>query len=185
MRKRRYEPLNADKLKDLQMQEYENALKVTGSVPKVADGGSLVATINVSSYGDFQCERITGKFSRLVDDGGGTANDDGSNHLTVQLRDGNSGLELFDSQIPMDLFLTPGSTRTLGVTTGAGGAALAPDAPINFPGFPFRHLFDANGTIVFDVRNLADWENTFTIVLWGTRILSPESVKGLRKLQAE
>lgn len=176
----RYDALNSAKIKNLQYKEYSNCVKVTGDVPKLSEGGSLVSTINISSYGDFYCKRITGHYSRLVANGA-AANDDGTNHLSCQLRDGSNGLELFDTHIPLDLFLSPGGVRSLGVTTGAGGTLLAKSEPLNFPGMPFVYQFSANSTIVFDMKNDSDWANKFTIVLWGTRILSASAVAGIQK----
>lgn len=180
----RYEPLNSAKIKQLQMTQFANCIKIEGTVPALAAGGSLVATTQVSSYGDFLMTAITGKFSRLSEDQQ-IVQDDGVSHLTMQLRDGSNGLELFDTQIPLDMFLTPGGVRTPNIIVAPAGLTVLADNPINFPGFPFRYMFQANSTVVMDMRNDSNYANTFVVALWGTRIISNAAVGGVSKLRSE
>lgn len=173
------QPLDASAMKDLQIKQYSNALFIEGTVPAVTAGGSLTATIAISNLGDFLIQRMTGNYTTLIDDGAGAANDDGTNHLTLQIRDGGNGLELFDDFIPLDLFMTPGRRRLMGVTTGAGAVAIEPAHQLHFPGFPFEYIFSANTEIVFALRNDATWLNRFQIALWGVRIKSAAAVRGI------
>jgi len=176
------QPLDSGSMKDLQIRQYTNGLFIEGSVPIVANGGSLTATISISNLGDFLCQRFTGNFTTLIEAAvPGSAVDDGTNHLTLQIRDGGNGLELFDDFIPLDLFLTPGRRRFMGVTTGAGAVTIEPGHELHFPGMPFEYLFSANSEIVFAIRNDANWINKFQIALWGIRIKSNIAVRNLDK----
>lgn len=175
--------LDSGAMKDIQIRQYANALYVEGSVPKAADGGSLTATISISNLGDFLCQRFTGNYTSLIAAAGGaTAEDDGVNHLSCQIRDGGNSLELFDDFIPLDLFLTPGRRRFAGVTTGAGAIAVEPAHELHFPGIAFEYLFSANSEIVFAFRNDSDWINKFQIALWGIRMKASAAVKGLDRV---
>lgn len=178
------QPLNSGAMKDLQIRQYQNALFIEGIVPEVAAGGSLTSTIAVSNLGDFLIQRITGNYTTLILENQ-SAVDDGVNHLTLQLRDGGNGLELFDSFIPLDLFLTPGRRRFMGVTTGAGAIAIEDAHELHFPGFPFEYIFSANTEIVFALRNDSTYANKFQIALWGVRIKSNAAVRGLSNIAAQ
>lgn len=170
--------LDAGKIKDLQMRQHFSAIIIQGTVPAVAAGGALTAKFNLASYGDFLCSDITGMYSSLVDSGAGAAVDDGTNHLSARLSDGQGGIQLFDDYIPLNLFLTPGRQRTMGVLLDAAGGVPPASLPLFFPK-QLVHLFPANNDIVLDVRNDSDWPNKFKIAFWGTRIKSFVSTRGI------
>lgn len=174
------QPLDAGAMKDLQIKQYSNALFIEGSVPAVTAGGSLTSTIAISNLGDFLCQRITGNYTTLIEEAAAPV-DDGTNHLSLQIRDGGNGLELFDDFIPLDLFMTPGRRRLMGVTTGAGAVAIEDAHELHFPGFPFEYIFSANTEIVFAFRNDSTYLNKFQIALWGVRIKIAAAVRGLSK----
>jgi len=169
--------INTGQIKDLQRKQHFNAIIIQGTVPKLANGGALTAKFNLASYGDFLCNDITGSYSSLVEDQA-AAVDDGVCHLSAKLSDGQGGIQLFDDFIPLNLFLTPGRQRTMGVLVDAAGGVPNVSLPMFFPKY-LVHLFPANNDIVLELRNDADWENTFKIAFWGTRIKQGLTTQGM------
>lgn len=172
--------VNIGKLKDLQTRQHFNVLKAEGSVPAVAAGGLLNITLNVSNEGDFFCQDITGSFSSLIEAAGPVVHDDGVSHLRAKIRDAGSGTDLFDDYIPLDLFLTPGRTRTAGVILAPAGLTVEPSNTVFIPK-RFVYVFRANTNIQIEVKNDANYANNFVIAFWGVRIKSPVAVAGLKK----
>jgi len=158
-----------DQIKDLQIKQYFNAIIVSGTVPKSTLGGTLTAKLNLTSSGDFLSNDVTGKYTTLVMDDESIV-DDGTNHLSCRITDSRNK-ELFDDFIPLDLFLTPGRVRTLGVLVDAAGGVPNPSSQMFFPK-KFSHLFSANNDIIFEFKNDSDAENTFNIAFFGERIKS-------------
>lgn len=163
-----FQAIDTGKIKDLQFRQYFNVLYVEGTVPKVADGGTLNTNLRVSSIGDFLVNDVTGQYTSFVDDNGQV--DDGENHLSVRITDGDRGREIFDDYIPLYLWLTPGRTRSSGILDITGARA-DPSQPLFYPK-PFPYCFGANTDILLEFKNDADWENYFKIAFWGTRVKS-------------
>lgn len=175
-------PINANKVKDIQIVQYANFIHVKGTCPKVDDGGTINALLKISNIGDFLTSKITGTFTSIVEDPNNAGNpaDDGTNHLSVKITDTGNSIELTDTHIPMDLFLTPGRVRKMGVNVDAAGAGIAPDPsqPLFWP-VNMEYIFAANTEINFEFKNDSDWANDFAICLHGTRIRSRISNSGI------
>lgn len=173
--------ISVGKLKDLQTRQHFNVLKAEGTVPALAAGGLLNISLNVSNEGDFFCQDITGSFTSLI---AGAApppsNDDGVNHLRAKIRDAGSGTDLFDDYVPLDLFLSPGRTRAAGVVTAPGALTVEASNPLFVPK-RFVYVFRANTNIQIEVKNDADYANSFVMAFWGIRIKSPAAVAGLKQ----
>lgn len=174
--------INIGKLKDLQQKQHFNVLKAEGTVPALAAGGLLNLSINVSNEGDFFCHDITGSFSTLIEAAGPVTQDDGVNHLRAKIRDAGSGTDLFDDFTPLDLFLSPGRTRTAGIIVAPAGLAVEPSNTVFFPK-RFVYVFRANTNIQIEVKNDANFANSFVLAFWGIRIKSPQAVAGLSRIQ--
>ena len=170
--------LDAGQLLDLQNKQYFNALYLEGEVPNTdTDGGQQAFTLNVSNLGHFLWLDVTGSYSRKVLDDQDVV-DDGTNHLRVQVRDGSNGLELFDDYIPLDLFLSPGGTRTMGVLVDAATGVPNASSQLFYPK-RVEYLFMSNSEIIFNFKNDSDYANKFKIALWGVRIKDSASTTGL------
>lgn len=170
--------VNIGKLKDLQSRQHFNVLKAEGTVPALAAGGLLNVSLNVSNEGDFFAQDITGSFTSLI--AAAPSSDDGVCHLRAKIRDAGSGTDLFDDYIPLDLFLTPGRTRAAGVVTAPGALTVNPSNSLFIPK-RFVYVFRANTNIQIEVKNDANFANSFVIAFWGMRIKSPIAVSGLKK----
>lgn len=166
--------INANAVKDLQITQHFNAIYIEGSVPALAAGGMLTATTKITSYGDFLCYRMTGKYSTLV---AGPA-DDGTCHLKMTIRDGTGGVDIFEDFIPLDLFCSPGRVRTMGVLADAAGGVPNPTQQLFYP-MPLEYIFRANNDLTLQVKNDATYANNFSIAFWGVRLKSPAAVRGL------
>lgn len=162
--------LDFPKLAEIQTRQTYNAVYIEGIVPAVADGGSAIATINISNRGPLRTERVTGEFSRLVSDGGNPAAavDDGANHLKCKITSQSSGNNLFEEFIPLSSFLTPGGQRTPGVLLDADGGTPDPSQQLFFP-MPLGYTWQPNDVITLEFTNDSDWPNTFKIAFFGIR----------------
>lgn len=125
--------------------------------------------LDIKADGHFNCELVTGNFTTLIDDPSnpGTTIDDGANHLTIQILDGSDELRLFDGQIPLDLFLTPG--RVL-----AAAPPIITGNPSNALFYPttFKHIFGAKGGIDLRFKNNSDVPNLVNLLFMGTKMLA-------------
>jgi len=138
------------------------------TVPPGANG--IDRELDIKADGHFKCEVVTGNFTTLIDDplNPGTTIDDGTNHLTVQILDGSNELRLFDGQVPLDLFLTP-------------GRVLSQPSPLVIAGNPsnalfyptgMKHIFGAKGSIDLRFRNNSTVANTVNLLFMGYKMLA-------------
>lgn len=146
----------------LQNLQYQEKLLLSDNVPA---GGQKMGSVNISSLGHFYCYFMTGHFETLYDDAGATK-DDGIVHLRSQMVDGSNMRPLFNDYIPLDLFLTPGRTKSADSTT------FATDAVANNLFYPqqFQYMFTVNSEILFDTKNDGEVEMNYEIVFHGVRL---------------
>ena len=131
----------------------------------VAANSTRLCKTNVSNYGHFFCQFITGTFSTL--DAGPA--DNLLNHLSGQLIDGAGQRKLFSDRIPFPLWLSPGRRKDVLVAGAAVGNNL-------FYPIEFEYLFTANSDILLDVSNNSAYANSFEICFHGIRIVSDMAV---------
>ncbi|MFA5211972.1 MAG: hypothetical protein WC406_01420 [Methanoregula sp.] len=155
--------LSAENLQDLQRRQYRECLIMRDLVPA---GGQHDGIIAVSSYGNFLCMAITGRYETLSNPGGAGIVDDGVCYLSGQLRDGSGGRPMFDQRIPFDLLLSPGRRKSALSTT----LLADPSAPPLFYPLEFMYLFPANNNIVMDAQNDSDTDLRYEICFHGIRI---------------
>ena len=120
----------------------------------VPAGGSALGQVEISADAHFDCLFMTGDFTTVSD---GTDVD--RCQISCKITDDGRNLVLFDSWIPLNLWLSPGRVRALGV---AGVASNNLFYPIEFP-----YLFMATSVIDFDFRSGALTDNTVNIMLHG------------------
>jgi len=126
------------------------------TVPGRSLGGSKLIVIDITSDAHFYSELLTITYNTLDDDG----NDDGVNHLSVKITDGEIRRELNTDFIDLAPFAVPGRQRTPGVPGDPGNE-------LHVAGFPWPYLWGANGSINLDTRNDSDSELTVTYQFHG------------------
>lgn len=172
----------------LQSEQYSEKIPLSDTIPA---GTTKLCKTNVSNLGHFLCMRVTGHFETLgkynvttgVIDATGPIVDDGICHLRATLQDGAGQRIMFSDYVPLDLFLSPGRTRSadalnnLIVKTNVGIAQNAPN--LFFPD-EFEYLFSANSDILMSIKNDSNVDLDVDIVFHGVRILSRRTVSGVR-----
>lgn len=158
------EKINIEQLLNIQQGQYQEKLLLEGTIG--ADT-SLLTRVNISSLGSFICLFMTGSFTTLTNDGG-DIKDNGVVSLSAKMSDGSNQRSLFNDFIPLDLFLSPGRSKSALSTT-----VLTTDDQSNslFYPQPFQYIFRRTSEILFDVKNTANTENSFKISFHGIRAL--------------
>lgn len=113
---------------------------------------------DITSDAHFQSHFLTGNFTTLNVGGA----DDGTNHITARISDGDNDLKLMNSATPMDLCLSPG--RVL-----APAVAGNPSNSLFYP-IPYRHTFAANGSILIEFSNDGDTDNIVKLLFMGKKL---------------
>lgn len=165
--------IDCDKILDFQNLQYTEKLLIED---EVAANQMEMASVNVSSLGHFYSVFITGKFTTIVmtSDNGNHPIDSGYCYLRGKLIDGSNSRPLFNSHIPLDLFLSPGRTKapfSMGFLTDPISNSL-------FYPQPFAYMFGVNSDIQFEVKNDSTWMNKYWMVFHGIRF--PASQKDKR-----
>jgi len=172
----------------LQSEQYSEKIPLSDTIPA---GTTKLCKTNVSNLGHFLCLRITGHFETLAKynvssgalDASGSIIDDGISHLRATLQDGAGQRIMFSDYVPLDLFLSPGRTRSydaannLMVKTNMVAAAAAP--ALFYPD-EFEYLFTANSDILMSIKNDSNVDLDVDILFHGVRILSRRTVAGVR-----
>jgi len=159
--------INPDKILKLQNLQYSEKLLLSDTVPA---GGQQLASVDISSLGNFYCQYMTGHFETLrVSTDPLPAIDDGISHLRGKLSDGSNQRQLFNDYVPLDLFLSPGRIvspndgNLMDLTKTAPGNAL-------FYPQPFVYMFPVNSKILFDVKNDSTYKLKYEILFHGIRL---------------
>ena len=160
--------LDAEAIVNLQNYQYRENILLSDTVPA---SSQKLGRVNISNLGHFYCLFITGHFT-TVKRGQEESTDDGVNHLRGKLIDGGNQRALFNDYVPLDLILTPGRVRTILDLTGD------PSNNLFYP-IEFNYLFTANGSIMFDVKNDATYDNNYEICFHGYRIKARPGVAGV------
>lgn len=183
--------IDTNSLMKLQQEQYSEKILLSDIV---FAGQQKLGRTAISNLGSFLCMYITGNFASVkLDTGSGHYEDDGISHLRGQLIDGYGNKKLFNDYIPLDLWLSPGRTKTTTTTINgaaplavsnsiladAGVAALANPANSLFYPVEFEYLFSENSEIQLDVKNDSGVDLTYNICFHGIRILSSTAVKGI------
>jgi len=158
-----------------QSNQYTERLFSEDTIPA---GQGKTHKVSIGSLGHFLCLWITGSFSSLTikDAQQNQVWDLGVNYLSIKLRDGNGDRSLFDDFIPLDLWLSPGRTRTEATFLPAPwGYGTLPDdlGPVGnnlFIPIEFEYMFRANSEIVMECRNTSDFQNRYRLCFHGLRI---------------
>ncbi len=152
------------KIFNVQNSQYSERIVMQDSVPA---NSSKMCQVSVSNLGHFFSMFITGSFTALGSPAGAVV-DTGINYLSGQLLDGAGNRKLFNERIPFHLWLSPGRRRDAASTT----VLTDPVSNNLFYPLEFEYLFTANSTILLDVVNTSDEENSFEIMFHGIRIIS-------------
>lgn len=146
----------------MQNRQYQEKLILEDTVPA---SSMKLGKISVSSLGHFYCQYFTGHFETLILDGVDTE-DDGVSHLRGKLSDGSNQRQLFNDYVPLDLFLTPGRTKS------TDSINVLTDAESNNLFYPqiFQYMFTINSDILFEVKNDSDVPLDYAIVFHGIRV---------------
>ena len=159
--------INPDKILKLQNMQYSEKLLLSDTVPA---GTQQMASVDVSSLGNFYCQFLTGHFETLKKSTDPLpAVDDGISHLRGKLVDGSNQRQLFNDYVPLDLFISPGRIvspndgNLMDLTKTAPGNAL-------FYPQPFVYMFAVNSKILFDVKNDSDYQLKYEILFHGIRL---------------
>jgi hypothetical protein len=155
----------------LQNQQYSEKLLLADSVPAATE---KLGKVSVSTLGNFLCQFITGHYQSLALVNTSHTIDDGVSHLRGQLIDGTGNRKLFNDYIPLDLFLSPGRTKSASaennLTAYSTYADRADAANSLFYPVEFEYLFAVNTDILFAVKNDSDVALTYEICFHGIRI---------------
>lgn len=172
----------------LQSEQYSEKISLSDTIP--ANSTKLCKT-NVSNLGHFLCLRITGHFETLgkyntttgAVSAGGSIIDDGICHLRAIIQDGAGQRIMFSDYTPLDLFLSPGRTRSIDATNNLvpqTNIPVASAAPNLFYPDEFEYLFTANSDILVSIKNDSNYETDVEMLFHGIRILSNKTVRGVR-----
>jgi hypothetical protein len=172
----------------LQSEQYTEKIPLSDTIPA---GTTKLCKTNVSNLGHFLCLRITGHYETLgkynvttgAVDNSGSICDDGICHLRAQIQDGAGQRIMFSDYTPLDLFLSPGRTRSVNATNNlikTSNVNPAADAPALFYPDEFEYLFTANSDILMSIKNDSNADCAVDILFHGVRILSRKSVSGIR-----
>lgn len=156
-------PQNINQVFALQGIEYDECLPMPFSV---AANSNYSAQVLVSGMGDFQVSCIRGRFDTIATVGGNVV-DDGVCYLSGKLIDGTGQRQLFGDYVPLEVFLSPGRTRSAAATNNLTSAA--PSNSLFYP-FMFRYVFTMNGIIQMDLKNTSDQTLTGVIMFCGRRL---------------
>ena len=161
------------KILKMQNLQYQEKLLLSDTVPA---GSSQMARLDISSLGHFFCQFMTGHFWTLSLDGG-DIKDDGVSYLRGKMSDETGMRPLFNTHIPLDLFLSPGRTKSSQSTT----VLTDPVSNNLFYPQPFQYMFTVNSGIIFDCINDSDVNLLYEISFHGIRL--PEAARErLKKL---
>lgn len=134
-------------------------------IPPKSTGGAKLINIDITSDAHFYSEVLTITYNTLDDNG----DDDGVNHLSVRITDGDIRRELNTDFIDLANIAVPGRQRTTGIPGD-------PSSELHVPGFPWPYLWSANGAIQLDTRNDSESEINVTYQFHGFKF--PVSVFG-------
>ena len=151
------------KMFTLQDSQWQETLLLRGIIP--ANTSNVLTKINISALGHFKLERITGRYDTLNAAAGIV--DDGVSYLTGKLVDGATQKQLFSDLIPLEIFLSPGRTRSPLATNNLTTAA--PSQALFYP-FDFSYLFSKNSDIQLYVSNTSSQDLSIAISFIGWRI---------------
>jgi hypothetical protein len=145
--------LSIDQLLEGHKEKYQFFYYSSGAVPAA---GQQTFNVAISADAHFLCTYITGDCTSLA---GGAGADGGQILTSCQIFDNGRNLNLFDAAIPLNLFLSPGRTRSSGV---AGDPSIGLFFPIEF-----NYLFFASSTIRLVMTNAAADINTYRMCFHG------------------
>jgi hypothetical protein len=169
--------LDPEKILDVQNLQYTEKLLLEDEVPA---SSMEMAKVNISSLGHFYSLFLTGKFTTLkeVTDEVPIVVDTAICYLRGKLIDGSNTKPLFNDYIPLDLFLSPGRTKS------DLSAAFLTDPVSNslFYPQPFQYMFTVNSEIQFECKNDSNYKNKYWIVFHGVRFPARQTEKRRRFL---
>lgn len=165
--------LHPKKILQMQNLQYQEKLLLSDTVPA---GSSQMARLDISSLGHFFCDFMTGHFWTLALDQAAII-DTGVSYLRARMSDETGMRPLFNTHIPMDLFLSPGRTKSSSSTTLADD----PEGNNLFYPQPFQYMFTVNSGIIMDVINDSDVDLLYEIAFHGIRL--PEAARERYKKQ--
>lgn len=162
--------LSKEKFSNIKRTQFPEKILLSGRVGAETEERFLV---NISPLGDFLCLYITGNYSTLIKYGDNIV-DNGVCYLRGLLIDGTGARKLFNDFIPFDLFLSPGRVKSQDADNNGmiimGYDAAEPSSQLFYP-LEFQHMFDRGSSIIIDVKNDSNIENTFNICFHGIRLL--------------
>jgi hypothetical protein len=164
------EALSSEKLGSIKRRQYADKVILSGTV---VAGATTRFTASITSLGDFYSLFITGRFTTLALAGNDIV-DDGVCALRGSLIDGTGSRKMFNDFIPLDLLFSPGRIKSALAENNSVdfGTVLRADPANNlFYPYEFQHMFDVNSTIIFEVKNDSDADNSFDLVFHGLRLL--------------
>lgn len=167
------------KILQLQNVQYTEKIVVEGEIPA---SGLDMFQVQITSLGNFYSLFITGKFTTLYEtvDNGSHVKDGGYSYLRARILDGINSKPLFNDFIPLDLFLSPGRSKS------PLSGDFATDIISNnlFYPLPFQYMFAASSSIQVEVKNDSNYKNKFYIVFHGIRFPVAQEKKRQEMLRA-
>lgn len=160
-----HEPINIQKIIDLQNHQYQNLLYFEEEIPA---NSQVDGAVNITALGHFMLLSFTGDYTTKIA-GDPDPVDDGINHLFMQLVDSSNQRTLFDDYVPCNMLLSPGRVKSL-----AGAISADNRSDPLYLEFPFVYTFPVNSSILVRVRNNSDYLNRLRIAFKGIRIF-PQS----------
>lgn len=125
---------------------------------EIPAASQIDAQVNITSLGHFMLLTMTGDYTTKTAAGA----DDGICQIYSQLLDGANQRTLFENFVPVNLFLSPGRSRSI---AGVGDASNQ-----LYLELPFVYTFQQNSSIVMRLKNAAPFANTVRIAFKGVRV---------------
>jgi len=152
--------INGNDLLNVQKFQYTERLFMSQIVPA---GQHAMGKVAVSNLGHFALEWMTGHFTSVwkVEQ---TDTDTGVVPIRAKMMDGSNQRTLFNDFVPVDLFLSPGRTRSIIALLNA-----EPSGNLFVP-TEFLYVFPANSEIQMEFINDSDSDNKVEICFHGIRI---------------
>lgn len=133
----------------------------------VEPGTKKLGKVSISNLGHFLCQRITGSYTTIEANPEVPAEitDTGIVYLRGKLIDGSNQRALFNDYIPLNLFLSPGRTRSAETTQ----TPVPDDTGLFYP-IELNYLFTINSDILLEVYNSSNVAQEYNIMFHGMRI---------------
>lgn len=164
--------LMPQKFETLQKSQYSEIIVISDTI---AAGSEKMCKASIGNHGAFLLQNITGSFSSIKKHTNNNPIDTGVCYLSGKLSDQTGQRHMFNDYVPLNLFLSPGRVKSPVALnnngTYDGTVFIAGDSSPLFYPFGFEYWFPRNTEILFYVKNSSDYENSFSLMLNGIRVI--------------